>query len=71
MLKARNIGAYRDLLLLFTRYGRKDFRLSLAPEEIIASEEGDETMEPDVARRAKAFAESLKSYPIRADCEAL
>jgi len=28
MLKARNIGAYRDLLVLFTRYGLKDFQLS-------------------------------------------
>src|SRR5438132_5025210 len=60
MLKARDIGAYRDLLVLFTRYGRKDFRLSLAPEDIIVADESDETMEPDVARRAKAFAESLK-----------
>jgi predicted unusual protein kinase regulating ubiquinone biosynthesis (AarF/ABC1/UbiB family) len=61
MLKARDIGAYRDLLVLFTRYGRKDFRLSFAPEDIIVADESDETMEPDVARRAKAFAESLKS----------
>jgi predicted unusual protein kinase regulating ubiquinone biosynthesis (AarF/ABC1/UbiB family) len=59
MLKARDIGAYRDLLMLFTRYGRKDFRLSLAPEDIVA-EEAEETIEPDVAKRAKAFAESLK-----------
>jgi ubiquinone biosynthesis protein len=61
MLKARDIGAYRDLLMLFTRYGRKDFRLSLAPEDIIAADEGEETIEPDVAKRAKAFAESLKT----------
>ncbi|HYU26994.1 MAG TPA: AarF/UbiB family protein [Thermoanaerobaculia bacterium] len=61
MLKARDIGAYRDLLVLFTRYGRKDFRLSLAPEDIIVADESDETMEPNVARRAKAFAESLKT----------
>ena len=61
MLKARDIGAYRDLLVLFTRYGRKDFRLSFAPEDIIVADESDETIEPDVARRAKAFAESLKS----------
>jgi predicted unusual protein kinase regulating ubiquinone biosynthesis (AarF/ABC1/UbiB family) len=60
MLKARDIGAYRDLLVLFTRYGRKDFRLSFAPEDIIIAEDADEVMEPDVARRAKAFAESLK-----------
>src|SRR5947207_2066396 len=61
MLKARDIGAYRDLLVLFTRHGRKDFRLSFAPEDIIVADESDETMEPDVARRAKAFAESLKA----------
>ena len=61
MLKARDIGAYRDLLVLFTRYGRKDFRLSLAPEDIIVADESDETMEPNVAHRAKAFAESLKT----------
>jgi predicted unusual protein kinase regulating ubiquinone biosynthesis (AarF/ABC1/UbiB family) len=60
MLKARDIGAYRDLLMLFTRYGRKDFRLTLAPEDIIAADEAEETIEPDVAKRAKAFAESLK-----------
>src|ERR1041385_1106255 len=60
MLKARDIGAYRDLLVLFTRYGRKDFRLSLAPEDIIAADESEDVIEPDVARRAKAFAESLK-----------
>jgi len=59
MLKARDLAAYRDLLVLFTRYGRKDFRLSLAPEDLIA-DEGDEAIEPDAARRAKAFAESLK-----------
>jgi predicted unusual protein kinase regulating ubiquinone biosynthesis (AarF/ABC1/UbiB family) len=60
MLKARDIGAYRDLLVLFTRYGRKDFRLSLAPEDIVVADESEETMEPDVAKRAKAFADSLK-----------
>jgi len=61
MLKARDIGAYRDLLVLFTRYGRKDFRLSFAPEDVIAAEDGGEVIEPDVAKRAKAFAESLKT----------
>ncbi|HEV2719382.1 MAG TPA: AarF/UbiB family protein [Thermoanaerobaculia bacterium] len=59
MLKARDLAAYRDLLVLFTRYGRKDFRLSLAPEDLIA-DESDDVMEPDVAKRAKSFAESLK-----------
>lgn len=60
MLKARDIGAYRDLLLLFTRYGRKDFRMSFKPEDVLAAEETQETMEPDVQKRAEAFAKSLK-----------
>src|SRR4051812_48700045 len=61
MLKPRNIGAYRDLLVLFTRYGRKDFRLNLRPDEMIVSDTADdEPSEPDVRRRAEAFAKSLK-----------
>ena len=60
MLKTRNIGAYRDLLLLFTKYGRKDFRLTLTTEDFIAPEE-DAPMEPDVRARAEAFANALKS----------
>jgi hypothetical protein len=36
MLKTRNITAYRDLLILFTRYGRKDFRLSFDPQNLLA-----------------------------------
>src|ERR1700738_98961 len=61
MFKTRNIGAYRDLLILFTKYGRKDFRLSFDPEDIIASETaGDAEIEPDVQARAQAFAAALK-----------
>jgi ubiquinone biosynthesis protein len=60
MLKARNFGAYRDLLMLFTRYGRKDFRLNLTPEDLMAPEGETAEMEPDVRRRAEAFAISLK-----------
>src|SRR5205807_4019874 len=60
MLKARDIGAYRDLLLLFTRYGRKDFRLSMKPEDLLAADESSGEIEPDVQRRATAFANSLK-----------
>lgn len=59
MLKTRNLAAYRDLLLLFTKYGRKDFRLSLSPEDILLSEEESE-VEPDVQARAKAFAAALQ-----------
>ena len=60
MLKTRNIGAYRDLLVLFTKYGRKDFHLSLDPEDLIAADDPSAEMEPDVARRAAAFANALK-----------
>jgi ubiquinone biosynthesis protein len=61
MLKPRNIGVYRDLLLLFTRYGRKDFRLSVNPEDFLAPENTDvEVIEPDVRARAEAFAGALR-----------
>ncbi len=60
MLKTRNIGAYRDLLVLFTKYGRKDFRLSLEPEDIVAEEGTPAEVEPDVKARGEAFARSLK-----------
>ena len=60
MLKTRNIGAYRDLLVLFTRYGRKDFRLRLDPNEILVQEPDSTEIEPDVQARARAFAKALK-----------
>src|SRR3954468_24526313 len=61
MLKTRNIGAYRDLLVLFTRYGRKDFRLSLTPDEMLVVDDGAiAPVEPDVRARAEAFANALK-----------
>jgi ubiquinone biosynthesis protein len=60
MLKTRNIGAYRDLLLLFTRYGRKDFRLSVTPQDFLAPETDSEVIEPDVRARAEAFAGALR-----------
>ena len=60
MLKTRNIGAYRDLLLLFTKYGRKDFRVNLAAEDFLAPEADAEPTEPDVQARADAFAKALK-----------
>ncbi|HET8797673.1 MAG TPA: AarF/ABC1/UbiB kinase family protein, partial [Thermoanaerobaculia bacterium] len=61
MLKSRNLGAYRDLLLLFARYGRKDFRLSLSTEDVLHSEDEEAEVEPDVRARAEAFAKALKS----------
>jgi len=60
MLKTRNLAAYRDLLMLFTRYARKDFRLSLDPEDMLVAEETQSEMEPDVQRRAEAFAAALR-----------
>ncbi len=60
MLKTRNLGAYRDLLLLFTRYGRKDFRMSVSTEDLFAPAAEDLPIEPDVQARAKAFAEALQ-----------
>src|SRR5215213_9428465 len=60
MVKTRHIGAYRDLLLLFTRYGRKDFRLSVTAEDFLAAEPDPGEMEPDVKARADAFANALK-----------
>src|SRR4051812_11666823 len=61
MLKTRNIGAYRDLLLLFTRYGRKDFRLSVSSEDLMMPEAEPGEIEPDVKARAEAFATALKN----------
>ena len=61
MLKTRNLGAYRDLVLLFTKYGRKDFRLSLEKDDILLPDEAASESEPDVARRAAAFAAALKA----------
>ncbi len=60
MLKTRNIGTYRDLLVLFTRYGRKDFRLTFSPEDLLAEESAPAEMEADVKARAEAFARALK-----------
>jgi ubiquinone biosynthesis protein len=61
MLRTRNIGAYRDLLVLFTKYGRKDFHLALQPEDLLITDHEQGAMEPDVKARAEAFAKALKS----------
>jgi predicted unusual protein kinase regulating ubiquinone biosynthesis (AarF/ABC1/UbiB family) len=60
MLKPRNLGAYRDLFLLFTKYGRKDFRLNISTEDLFAPAAGEAEIEPDVQARAKAFADALQ-----------
>lgn len=60
MLKTSHIGAYRDLLVLFTRYGRKDFRLTTSPDDLLLPSEEEAKIEPDVRQRAQAFASALK-----------
>ncbi len=54
MLRTRNIGAYRDLLVLFTKYARKDFRLALQPEDLLVTDHGNGAMEPDVKARGRS-----------------
>jgi predicted unusual protein kinase regulating ubiquinone biosynthesis (AarF/ABC1/UbiB family) len=61
MLKPRNIGAYRDLFVLFTKYGRKDFRLNISTEDLFAPGIENEQIEPDVQARAEAFAQALQT----------
>lgn len=60
MLKTRHIGAYRDVLILFTRYGRRDFRFSIHPDDLLVPEEPEAQLEPDVRQRAEAFSAALK-----------
>lgn len=60
MLKTRHIGKYRDLLVLFNRYGRKDFRLNVNPGDFLPPDDREAPMEPDVQRRAEAFAAALQ-----------
>ena len=59
VLKTRNLGVYADLLLLFTRYGRKDFRLTLA-DDLLDFDDEHQEIEPDVQARAIAFADALR-----------
>ena len=61
MLKTRHFGAYRDLLVLFSRYGRKDFRLSMSADDMLLPEESTGEMEPSVKARADAFAAALRT----------
>jgi len=60
MLKPKNLGAYRDLLVLFAKYGRKDFHLTFTTEDLFAPEADASAIEPDVKARAEAFASALK-----------
>ena len=76
MLKTRNIAAYRDLLVLFTKYGRKDFRLSLAPEQeyVVPTLPLNDALELFVARArqlaAKPLREILSIFPGHAHSQA-
>ncbi len=60
MLKTRNLPAYKDLAVLFSKYARKDFRIAFDPDELLLADEGSSEMEPDVRKRARAFAEQLQ-----------
>jgi ubiquinone biosynthesis protein len=61
MLKPAHIGRYRDLALLLTRYGLKDFKLDPKADALLAqTETGEENhLEPDVQARAKGFVAAL------------
>jgi len=61
VLKPRNLVAYKDILVLFTRYGRKDFRLTVSTDDLFAPTETQTEIEPDVKTRAEAFASALKN----------
>ena len=63
MLRASHIPQYRDLALLLTRYGRKDFVLTLDATDAATAVESspDKPLEADVEARARAFVEALKA----------
>lgn len=55
------VDRYRDLAILFFRYGRKDFHLDLKdPEEMLEDDQTPIPLDPDVASRARAFTTKLK-----------
>lgn len=60
MLNLGHLGRYKDLAFLLTRYGLKDFKIGIDPlAEPVAIPE-DQPIEPDVQKRAEAFALRLK-----------
>jgi predicted unusual protein kinase regulating ubiquinone biosynthesis (AarF/ABC1/UbiB family) len=61
MLKASHIPQYKDLALLLTRYGRKDFVLNLGTTDLTAESPADKPLEADVKARALAFVAALKA----------
>src|SRR5687767_13643222 len=61
MLPASNLPRYLSMASLFTRYGRKDFKVNLSADALtIAETEDDKPLEPEVSERAKKFAQALK-----------
>ena len=61
MLQGKHLGRYRDLTLLLTRYGMKDFRIQPDPVDVLPEEtEANKALEEDVKARSVAFAEKLK-----------
>jgi predicted unusual protein kinase regulating ubiquinone biosynthesis (AarF/ABC1/UbiB family) len=61
MLKASHIPQYKDLALLLTRYGRKDFVLNLGTTDLTTDSPADKPLEADVKARALAFVAALKA----------
>jgi ubiquinone biosynthesis protein len=63
-MEPSHLTRYTQLALLFTRYGRKDFHLGIVDEADVATtelaEDDPQPIEPDVAKRASAFAEKLQ-----------
>jgi ubiquinone biosynthesis protein len=63
-MEPSHLTRYTQLALLFTRYGRKDFTLGIVDEADVATaelaEDDPQPIEPDVAKRASAFAEKLQ-----------
>lgn len=62
MLRAAHFGKYKQLALLMTRYGRRDFYLDVDRNETILESElpEEKPLEPDVQARAAAFVAELK-----------
>ncbi|HUO84791.1 MAG TPA: AarF/UbiB family protein [Thermoanaerobaculia bacterium] len=59
MLQVRHTGRYRDLAVLLTRYGLRDFRVEVDDLHALR-EDGERPLEPEVQARAEKFAASLK-----------
>ncbi|MEO8218945.1 MAG: AarF/UbiB family protein, partial [Acidobacteriota bacterium] len=60
MLKSEHLARYRDLAVLLTRYGMKDFRVNVDPKDALVNPEDETSLEPGVRERAEGFATKLK-----------